>query len=844
MNAFLPQNFIKAFTCILFILITAFGYAQTETDTFTTTGSFVVPNGITTVSVQAWGAGGGSGGIGSGFTSGGVGGASSFTTAVVAAGGSGSAGANNNTATPGAAGGTVANSTGTTRTAGNAGTTGAANNTNSKGGDGGSSPGGAGTTVASTTNATIAGVNGGIPGGGAAGAARTSGGPNSRSTGGGGGGAYAAGSVSALTPGNSITTTVGGGGTAGAGSFAAGGAGGRGEVRVTWDCTFALTSGAGTNNQSVCLNAAITTITYDIKGGRTTPSVTGLPTGVTATYNAITGLLTISGTPSITGVFSYTVSQTGECAGSASGTIIIASTTWNGSAWSNGLPDASKSVIFTGAYASADNIEACSIQVTNNATVSILSGADVTLNGPISVDTGSSFTLQSNANLFQPTGVTNTSAISVKRASSNEVKRLDYNMWSSPVAGQNLLAFSPLTVANRFYVYNSATNLYNAVTPSTTSFAAATGYLIRMPNNFSDTTPGSWEGTFTGVPNNGNYSVTVANGTYNAVGNPYPSPIDVEEFLAVNTLEAGEAFYFWRKTNNAANTSYATFTPGMGGLANGGGGSSIAPNGILQVGQGFIVKSTSTAINFTNAMRVSNHDNQFLRVAPSSLSESAQKSRIWLKVTTEDNVFGQLLVGYVPNATEGVDAGIDGKYINDSQNAFTSLINGQEFAIQGRSLPFSAADVVPLGFKTTQAGLYAIAIDQVDGLFEDATQAIYIKDNVTGTEHNLKVSPYEFTSAAGVFNSRFELIYQTTLSVVNPIAQNVLVYKNNQELNIKAADADLISVTVYDLSGRVIAFRNNLNTTETSLSLGMLSNQMVIVKGTTTSGSFTQKVLW
>jgi trimeric autotransporter adhesin len=843
MKTFLPQKILKAFSCFLFILITTFGYAQIEP--FTTSGSFIVPNGITTISVQAWGAGGGSGGIGSGFTSGGAGGASSLSTAIIAAGGSGSAGANNNTPTAGAAGGTIASSTGTTRTAGNAGSTGVANNSNSRGGDGGSSPGGAGTTVASPTGSTIAGVNGGIPGGGAAGAARTGGGPNSRSTGGGGGGAYAAGSVSGLTPGNSLTVTIGAGGTAGAGSFAAGGVGGRGELIITWDCTNVLTSGTGTDDQTVCLNTPITPITYDIKGSRNTPSLSGLPAGVSATYNAVTGVLTISGTPTVGGTFTYTLTQTGDCAYSTTGVIAIPVTTWNGTAWNNGDPSSEKSLIFTGTYSSDASIEGCSILVTNNASVTILGGADVTLSGALTVETGSSFILSSNANLFQPEGITNSSAISVKRGTSNEVKRLDYNLWSSPVVGQNLLAFSPLTVATRFYVYNSGTNQYNAVTPSTTSFAAATGYLIRMPNNFSDTTPGIWEGTFTGVPNNGDYSVTVNIGTYNAVGNPYPSPISIEEFLEENSLEAGEAFYFWRKTNNASNTSYATFTPGTGGLANGGGGSSIAPNGILQVGQGFIVKSTSTSINFTNAMRVSNHDNQFLRVAPSSFSESAQKSRIWLKVTTDNTVFGQLLVGYVPNATEGVDAGIDGKYINDSQNAFTSLINGQEFAIQGRSLPFTATDVVSLGFKTTQAGLYTISIDQLDGLFVDNAQPIYIKDNVTGTEHNLKVSPYEFTSTEGVFNTRFELLYQTTLSVVSPISEkNVLVYKQDQELAIKVIDTAITNIVVYDLSGRVIASQKDFNANEVTMSLGSIATQVLLVKVTTATGEVTQKILW
>ncbi|WP_188360663.1 T9SS sorting signal type C domain-containing protein [Flavobacterium orientale] len=60
----------------------------------------------------------------------------------------------------------------------------------------------------------------------------------------------------------------------------------------------------------------------------------------------------------------------------------------------------------------------------------------------------------------------------------------------------------------------------------------------------------------------------------------------------------------------------------------------------------------------------------------------------------------------------------------------------------------------------------------------------------------------------------------------------------------KVTETDLVNVTVYDLSGRVIATRGAFNSNEASLSLGMLSNQVVLVKVVTTSGEMTQKVLW
>ena len=75
--------------------------------------------------------------------------------------------------------------------------------------------------------------------------------------------------------------------------------------------TIALSSAAATANQTVCVNAAITNITYNVGGGATGANASGLPLGVTGSFNA--GVFTISGTPTTaTGSpFNYTVTTSG-----------------------------------------------------------------------------------------------------------------------------------------------------------------------------------------------------------------------------------------------------------------------------------------------------------------------------------------------------------------------------------------------------------------------------------------------------------------------------------------------------------------------------------------------------
>ena len=96
-----------------------------------------------------------------------------------------------------------------------------------------------------------------------------------------------------------------------------------GTLTVTPNNTINLTSAAGTNAQTICINNAITSITYATTGA-TGASVTGLPAGVTGAWAA--NVVTISGTPTTSGTFNYTVTTTGGCttpAVTATGTITV-----------------------------------------------------------------------------------------------------------------------------------------------------------------------------------------------------------------------------------------------------------------------------------------------------------------------------------------------------------------------------------------------------------------------------------------------------------------------------------------------------------------------------------------
>ncbi|MFN6040077.1 MAG: beta strand repeat-containing protein, partial [Bacteroidota bacterium] len=101
--------------------------------------------------------------------------------------------------------------------------------------------------------------------------------------------------------------------TGGCGSFNATG---------TINVTAANTVGAASSTPTVCLNNAITAITHATTGGTGIGAATNLPPGVTASFASNT--ITISGTPSSSGVYNYSIPLTGGCGNlNATGTITV-----------------------------------------------------------------------------------------------------------------------------------------------------------------------------------------------------------------------------------------------------------------------------------------------------------------------------------------------------------------------------------------------------------------------------------------------------------------------------------------------------------------------------------------
>ncbi|WP_187657925.1 hypothetical protein [Flavobacterium macrobrachii] len=544
------------------------------------------------------------------------------------------------------------------------------------------------------------------------------------------------------------------------------------------------------------------------------------------------------------------------------------STTDGGITWSNGTPTAQKSVLFDGGTAVINsNFSACTLELKNNAVVTVNSGFDVVLNGRLIVESGSVFTLSNNANLLQNNTLTNSGNIIVKRNSSS-LKRLDYTLWSSPVSGQGLYAFSKTTLPNRFYIYNTNANIYsnslgfnliglqyppplvapngiNGTDTNNTLFALGKGYLIRVPWDHP-TVPTIWTGEFKGVPNNGDIIFSMVNGgegqRYNLIGNPYPSPISMSQFVENNSANITGALYFWRETNNNTyNNAYCSWAGGT--FVSNGEAQVFDPNGVIRTGQGFFVEAlgNATSVYFNNSQRLSNHANQFFKTN-NTTSDDIETNRYWLNLTNSLGVFSQMAVGYISNATNGVDV-YDGRNINTGDYLLNSILDNTDYTIQGKALPFDINDVIPLSYKVSTAGTYNISIDHTDGVFSNG-QLIYLKDNTTATIHNLSNGNYSFTSNPGSFTDRFEIVYQTQqLNADLFTANSVGVINQDDKFIINSKNILMKSVKIFDIGGRLLQEHTTKGSDQILINKGFI-NQVLLFKITLENGLVvTKKVL-
>ncbi|WP_309640135.1 fibronectin type III domain-containing protein [Flavobacterium sp.] len=510
------------------------------------------------------------------------------------------------------------------------------------------------------------------------------------------------------------------------------------------------------------------------------------------------------------------------------------------------IPSATNPPIISG---SSFQAYAYNLTIQNGGILLIESSNSITVTDIVDINSGGQFYIKDSASLVQINNVNNIGIINIERIT-QPMYRFDYTYWGTPVtlaSGFTLGMLSPNTLSDKFFswiptVANSYGNWF--FESAATIMDPIKGYIVRAPQTFSFTSNVKvpYTANFIGTPNNGDIycpiyfgglPLSTNNDKYNLLGNPYASAVDAELFLSdpANAPIIDGTIYFWTHNSppsaanvdpfygdyviNYAANDYASWNKmGGTGTTSAAGSGGTVPSGFIASGQGFFTKSVATATSgdpvvFKNSMRVYNN-NQFFRNAivnsNTNRSESnvTEKHRLWLNLINTGGSFNQILVGYAEGASNGYDRDFDGVRFTDN-NSITlySIIPDRHLVIQGRALPFSSNDQIPLGYKSTLNDNFSIRIDHFDALFEN--QNIYLEDRLLNIIHDLKQSPYTFASGIGTFDDRFVLRYNNPLLGTTTVDfdSDLTAALNQGKLTVHSSEW-LHEIALYDITGKLI----------------------------------------
>lgn len=474
-------------------------------------------------------------------------------------------------------------------------------------------------------------------------------------------------------------------------------------------------------------------------------------------------------------------------------------------------------------------------------------------------NSGGTFIIENNGSLVQINDASiNAGNITYQRKSNSDLNT-DYTYWSTPVfSSQTLADLFPKTLVDMYYSYEvmSSSEDWKQETSSTT-MDIGKGYIVRGPEPNPPFPPSFPIASFIGTPNNGIYKISgIFQDKSYLIGNPYPSALNADKFLAANSGVLDGTLYFWTHntdvqlatniTNGSAGTGLYAYTSddyasynGVGGVAASGG---KIPSGKIAAAQGFFASSNATIIGtneivFNNSMRLDNSSNimdntQFFKTGNTKekTAKAIEKHRVWLNLTNGNGAFKQTLIGYITDATNEFDSRFDGESFDANEFVdFYSVNLDKNLVIQGRKLPFDENDEVPLGFRTTIEGSFTININQVDGVLTN--QSVYLEDKLLNVIYDLKQSPYSFTTGKGTFNNRFVLRYKNkTLGVsdLEILEKQILVSNKNKQKKVNSAVETIDEILIYDLLGRLLFKKEKVDSNEFVIP-NLISNQQTLL---------------
>ena len=542
-----------------------------------------------------------------------------------------------------------------------------------------------------------------------------------------------------------------------------------------------------------------------------------------------------------------------------------ASTTiWDGTAWSNGVPDANAYAIINGAYSTGTDgdLATCVLQVDASLTLDSTTGVTagdvlVTAGNTLAIGQSSSLTvsgdftndgtvtLNSTEAAFSSLIVTGTATGNItynRYVNSYDTNALGggWDLVGAP-AGMTISAFiaangtagsNVIKVLGDDYAfsqYDNATGQWNryATASQTGSFTTGQGY--SMATNAGD----GATVTFTGAMQTTSQSIDIINNNglnnvgrrWNLVSNPFPSFINgntaagTTNFLGANSTIMDGTFtgvYGW---NGSSYTIYNLLDAAF----------SIAP------GQAFWVaalNTTNTALNFTADMRTTTGTGDFV-TGPQLLTYS-----VGLKLFNGETQKAATKLYFRDGLSLDLDPGYDAGAFNQSTKLSTRLPQGsQETAFARNAMGMDAMQNtrVPLEIRQNAGQAFRVSIADME-LPEDIY--VYLEDTLNGTLTSLKDGDFELVAQSNLSGSdRFFIVFKSNsvLSNGDTLGINALnVYKANTDSFVTIAgispELGKLNVSLYNILGQTVREKalSSATATQTISTDGLASGLYIV----------------
>ncbi|WP_157503307.1 HYR domain-containing protein [Mangrovimonas xylaniphaga] len=453
---------------------------------------------------------------------------------------------------------------------------------------------------------------------------------------------------------------------------------------------------------------------------------------------------------------------------------------------------------------------------------------------------------------------------------------------------------SPITMSSRWiYKFNGAANTYSVWSRvgNTGNIETGIGYTMKG----SGTSNGYQNYVFKGIPHNGLIENPLAANDEIFLGNPYPSAMDVEEFIkdnipgpnanpgSSNAIDGTLQFWIHYNTNDSHNLEeyeggfalYNLLDEGVppissqyvttdGFWISGLGSSDLKPGLFIPVGQGFVSTAVEEGmggnVKFENDQRffkreANPNESIFLRQANNQEQQSQNSSslpkKILLGAKTPEGSLRTLLLGFVTDAivTDGYDYGYDARNRDSYPSDISWSINEEPFVIQGVG-EFDSSKQYPFIVKIATAGTIEISLMELKNFQEDID--VYIYDSLLGTYSQINNISFQTILNEGEYIDRFYITFQDSnaLSLEELNKEKIMINYLNSTHDIYIKTSENIKVKqVYLINtiGQTVKTWNMTNTPKMSnelrIPISKISEGSYLVKLVTEQGSYNKKLI-